>query len=58
MEGSERKLMPPSDHVAHLAEELFFQLVRPAPVSVVVSCQVTYVCTLDHHLYTIQYLMP
>ena len=36
----------------HLAEELFFQLVGPALVDVVVSCQVANVCTLYHHLRT------
>ena len=36
----------------HLAEELLLQLVGPALVSLGVSCQVSNVCTLEHHLRT------
>ncbi len=36
----------------HLAKELFFQLVGPALVGVVISRQVANVCTLYHHLHT------
>ena len=37
-----------------LAEEFFFQLVGPALVCLGLSCQVADVCTLQHHLHSLQ----
>ena len=38
--------------VLHLSEELLLQLVGPALVGLGVSCQVSNVCTFQHHLRT------
>ena len=40
-----------SDDRTHLSEELLFQLEGPAPMCLCRCCQVTKVCTLQHHLH-------